>query len=125
MMTLVAIESLVLIIYVIADLVKIIFFSKHQDLYKYIPITCAVIGGVLGAIIWQFAPGIAAEFGWDNIIDSVAIGIASGFASTGVNQAYKQPAKSYAITNTINGTVTTLDATTGDLTSDDSSQSVG
>jgi len=79
-----AIPAIVAICYFTAEVYKVF---AAEDKYKHIPVLCAALGGILGAIcfvaITDFIPA-------DNIVNAVAIGLASGWAATGVNQTIKQ-----------------------------------
>lgn len=49
---------------------------------KWIPVICAVVGGVLGALGMNIMP----DFPATEYITAVAVGIVSGLAATGVNE---------------------------------------
>lgn len=53
---------------------------------KWIPVICAVVGGVLGAVGMNIMP----DFPATEYITAVAVGIVSGLAATGVHQIGKQ-----------------------------------
>lgn len=53
---------------------------------EWIPVTMAVVGGLLGAIGMNVMPDFPAH----DYINAVAVGAMSGLAATGVNQMYKQ-----------------------------------
>lgn len=50
---------------------------------KWIPVICAVVGGILGAVGMNIMPDYPAT----EYITAVAVGIVSGLAATGVNEA--------------------------------------
>lgn len=53
---------------------------------KWIPVLCALCGGLLGVCgLW-----IMPDFPAQDIINAAAIGAVSGLASTGLNQVFKQ-----------------------------------
>lgn len=56
---------------------------------KWIPVICAAVGGVLGAVGMNIMP----DFPATEYITAVAVGIVSGLAATGINQAVKQLGK--------------------------------
>lgn len=56
---------------------------------KWIPVICAAVGGVLGAVGMHIMP----DFPATEYITAVAVGIVSGLAATGINQAVKQLGK--------------------------------
>lgn len=53
---------------------------------KWIPVICAVVGGVLGVVGMNVMP----DFPATEYITAVAVGIVSGLAATGVHQIGKQ-----------------------------------
>lgn len=53
---------------------------------KWVPVICAVVGGVLGAVGMNIMP----DFPATEYITAVAVGIVSGLAATGVHQIGKQ-----------------------------------
>ena len=53
---------------------------------KWIPVICAVVGGVLGVVGMNIMP----DFPATEYITAVAVGIVSGLAATGVHQIGKQ-----------------------------------
>lgn len=56
---------------------------------KWIPVICAVVGGVLGAVGMNIMP----DFPATEYITAVAVGIVSGLAATGVNELYNHTIK--------------------------------
>lgn len=82
---------IVIVTYAIAEILKRVVFAKKQNLKTFIPIICAVIGGIMGITIYLVYPmGIADT----NAIAAITDGIFSGLAATGCNQIYKQIYKS-------------------------------
>lgn len=53
---------------------------------KWLPIICAILGGVLGILALNIMPAFPAS----DYITAAAVGIASGLAATGVHQIKKQ-----------------------------------
>lgn len=73
--------------YIIGEIYKILF-KNNQEAYKLIPILVAILGGLLGALIYFTNPEMI--FNADNIWIALGIGIVSGFTATGTNQVVKQ-----------------------------------
>ena len=82
-----SIPIIVIICYIIGEIYKVLFKNK-QDLYKLIPIVMAIIGGLLGIIIYLTNPEMILNT--ENIWIALGIGIVSGASSTGANQIIKQ-----------------------------------
>lgn len=79
---------IVIITYLIAEVYKRVF--KNKPKYKtWLPILCAVIGGIVGFIIYKFYPQGIAMYA-DNVLGAISNGAFSGLAATGCNQIYKQ-----------------------------------
>ena len=53
---------------------------------RYIPLSCGLLGALLGLAGLYLMPGFPA----DNLIDALAVGVASGLAATGADQLGKQ-----------------------------------
>ncbi len=53
---------------------------------RWIPVICAAVGGVLGALGLYSMP----DFPATDILSAIAVGIVSGLAATGVHQTVKQ-----------------------------------
>ena len=79
-----AIPALVIIVYLIAEAVKLI---GGGALNKYIPIICGVLGATLAVVAFFFCP---AYINASNLFEAIATGIISGLSATGINQIYKQ-----------------------------------
>lgn len=76
-----AIPAITVICYLIAQVVKATAIDN-----KWLPIVCGVAGAVLGVVAMRIMP----EYGANDPLTAVAIGIVSGLAATGVNQIVKQ-----------------------------------
>lgn len=61
---------------------------------RWIPVICAFVGAVLGAVGLYVIP----EFPAKDIITAIAVGIVSGLAATGGHQIYRQLTAPVAIT---------------------------
>ena len=72
---------------IIGEIYKVLFKNK-QEAYKIIPIVMAIIGGLLGIIIYLTNPEMILNA--ENIWIALGIGIVSGASSTGANQIVKQ-----------------------------------
>lgn len=73
--------------YLIGELYKLIF-KKKQEAYKFIPVMLAIVGGILGVIIYLTNPEMI--FDVENVWIALCVGIVSGVSSTGANQIIKQ-----------------------------------
>ena len=82
-----SIPIIVLCCYIIGEIYKVLFKNK-QEAYKLIPILVAIVGGVLGVLIYFTTPEML--FNAENFWIALGIGIVSGFSSTGANQVVKQ-----------------------------------
>lgn len=82
-----SVPIIVVCCYIVGEIYKVLFKNK-QEAYKLIPILVAVLGGVIGILIYLTAPKMI--FNADNIWIALAIGIVSGASSTGTNQIIKQ-----------------------------------
>ena len=56
---------------------------------KWIPVICAVCGGILGAVGLAIMP----DFPATDYMNAIAIGVVSGLTSTGIHQVVKQISK--------------------------------
>lgn len=79
---LMSVSSVTTICYVIAMVIK----NKTAIDNKWIPVICAVLGGIFGVAGFYVMPGFPAS----DIYNAIVVGIASGLAATGANQIYKQ-----------------------------------
>lgn len=79
---------IIIVVYIVAEIYKRIFTKKTA--YKnWLPIICAVLGGVIGYLIYRFYPQGIVQYA-DNAIGAIGNGAFSGLAATGCNQIYKQ-----------------------------------
>ena len=86
MMEVISVPVIATIVYWIINLIKYAT-GNNQKFSKFIPLTAAGIGAVIGVLCFLFVPGI---FAADNVLTAFVIGGASGLAATGTNQAIKQ-----------------------------------
>ena len=82
-----SIPIIVILCYLIGEIYKVLFKNK-QDLYKLIPILNAILGGILGILIFLTNPEILLNV--SNAWTALGIGMVSGVSSTGTNQIIKQ-----------------------------------
>ena len=82
-----SVPIIVVCCYIIGEIYKVLFKNK-QEAYKLIPIVMAIIGGLLGIIIYLTNPEMILNA--ENIWIALGIGIVSGASSTGANQIIKQ-----------------------------------
>lgn len=82
-----SVPIIVLCSYIVGEIYKVIF-KRKKDAYKLIPILVAIVGGVLGVLIYLTSPEMI--FNVDNVWIAIGIGIISGFSATGTNQVVKQ-----------------------------------
>ena len=87
MMEFTSIPIIVVICYIIGEIYKVVF-RKKKEAKKIIPMVMAIMGGILGILIYQTNPEII--FNVDNIWVAIVVGIASGESATGANQIIKQ-----------------------------------
>lgn len=78
---------LIIIIYILAEIYKVIFKCK-KTMYKFIPSFTLICGGIIGIFIYfnEFNFNLRVE----RFINSVRYGILGGMSSTGINQFIKQ-----------------------------------
>ena len=86
-MDFISVPIIVLICYMVGEIYKVLLKSK-PEMYKLIPILVAIIGGVLGVVIYFTTPEMMLNV--DNLWIALGIGIMSGFSATGTNQIVKQ-----------------------------------
>lgn len=86
-MNYISVPIIVVCCYIVGEIYKFIFVKK-QEAYKLIPIVLAILGGLLGIIIYLTNPEMI--FNAANIWVALGIGIVSGSSSTGANQIIKQ-----------------------------------
>lgn len=82
-----SVPIIVVCCYIVGEIYKFIFVKK-QEAYKLIPIILAMLGGVIGSIMYITNPEMI--FNAANIWVALGIGIVSGASSTGANQIIKQ-----------------------------------
>ena len=82
-----SVPIIVLCSYIVGEIYKFIF-KRKKDAYKLIPVLVAIVGGVLGVLIYLTSPEMI--FNVDNVWIALGIGIVSGFSATGTNQVVKQ-----------------------------------
>lgn len=82
-----SIPIIVLCCYIIGEIYKFLFRNK-QEAYKLIPTLVAILGGILGVLIYLTSPDMILNA--DNVWIALGIGIVSGFSATGTNQLFKQ-----------------------------------
>lgn len=82
-----SVPIIVVCCYIVGEIYKVLFRNK-QEAYKLIPILVAVIGGLLGVLIYFTTPQMM--FNATNPWIALGIGIISGFSATGTNQVIKQ-----------------------------------
>lgn len=82
-----SVPIIVVCCYMIGEIYKVLFKNK-QDAYKLIPILVAIVGGLLGILIYLTSPEMILNA--DNLWIALGIGIVSGASSTGTNQIIKQ-----------------------------------
>ncbi len=73
--------------YIVGEIYKVLFKNK-QEAYKLIPILVAILGGLLGVLIYFTNPEMVLNA--DNVWVALGVGIVSGASSTGTNQIIKQ-----------------------------------
>lgn len=82
-----SVPIIVVCCYIVGEIYKFIFVKK-QEAYKLIPIVLAILGGLLGIIIYLTNPEMI--FNAANVWVALGIGIVSGASATGANQIIKQ-----------------------------------
>ena len=63
-------------------------FKKKSERYAYIPFIAALLGGVMGVVIYFIDASVIPLA--DNVWIALEIGMMSGLSSTGANQFLKQ-----------------------------------
>lgn len=81
-----SVPIIVVCCYIIGEIYKILFRNKEET-HKLIPIVMAIIGGLLGILMYLTNPKMILNA--DNIWIALGIGIVSGASSTGANQIVK------------------------------------
>ena len=80
---------IMIICYLVAEGIKIIFKGKamEEKVRNLIPVLCALIGGAVGFFVYFICPNAIAT---ENCLSAVYVGIFSGLGDTGSNQLIKQ-----------------------------------
>lgn len=81
----IAVPAIVIICWFIGFSIKQIF--KNDNLDRFIPVICGVIGAILGIVVYLTIPGFIAA---DNWLVALVTGLFSGLSATGADQIYKQ-----------------------------------
>lgn len=82
-----SVPIIVVCCYIVGEIYKVLFKNK-QEAYKLIPILVAILGGLLGVLIYSTNPEMVLNA--DNVWVALGVGIVSGASSTGTNQIIKQ-----------------------------------
>lgn len=82
-----SVPIIVVCCYIVGEIYKVLFKNK-QEAYKLIPILVAILGGLLGILIYFTNPEMILNA--DNVWIALGIGTVSGASSTGTNQIIKQ-----------------------------------
>lgn len=77
---------IIIICYIVGEIYKFAFRNK-TELYKLIPILMAIVGGLIGILIFITNQESLLI---DNVWNAILIGIVSGESATGTNQIIKQ-----------------------------------
>ena len=85
-MDFICVPIIVVCCYMVGEIYKVIF-KKKSKAYKLIPILVAILGGVMGSLIYYTSPQLMLT---KDVYSAILIGIVSGFTSTGANQVVKQ-----------------------------------
>ena len=89
MLELVSIPAIVCCVYWIIELIK--YTTGYSEKFKrFIPITAAILGGILGVGCFYLLPDIIPA---SNVLIAIVLGISSGLCSVGFNQIIKQVTK--------------------------------
>lgn len=87
-MEIVSLPVIVTVVYGVIELLKLVF--KSETFNRIIPIIAAVLGVIVGIVIFYAVPSITFA---NNIIEAIIIGAVSGLSATGTNQIGKQLSK--------------------------------
>lgn len=82
-----SVPIIVVCCYLVGEIYKQIF-KKKTETYKFIPVVLAVVGGVLGVVVFLTNPEMI--FNAANVWVALGVGIVSGVSATGANQIVKQ-----------------------------------
>ena len=86
-MELVSIPSIIVMCYVLAQILNVLF-KKQTTLHKLIPYITAIIGGLLGYILFKIDK--CSMGNPSNFIFSIVIGMVSGLIATGADSALRK-----------------------------------
>ena len=86
---LISIPAIATVVYWVINLLKYTF-NDSEKFKRFIPLTAAVLGTILGVICFYAVPTIIPA---DNVLVAIVIGGASGLSATGANQVLKQLTK--------------------------------
>ena len=81
----VSIPSIVLIVYMIIEIIKIC--TKNEVVSKLFPAISCVLGMGLGILAFYLCPAVIPA---NNVLSAILIGGSSGLSATGTNQIIKQ-----------------------------------
>lgn len=81
----VSIPSIVLIVYMIIEVIKIC--TKNETVSKLFPAISCVLGMGLGIVAFYLCPAVIPA---NNVLSAILIGGSSGLSATGTNQIIKQ-----------------------------------
>lgn len=81
----VSIPSIVLIVYMIIEVIKVC--TKNEVVSKLFPAISCVLGIVLGIVAFYLCPAVIPA---NNVLSAILIGGSSGLSATGTNQIIKQ-----------------------------------
>lgn len=84
----IAIPAIVILCWFVGFSIKSI--CKNDNLDRFIPVICGVIGAILGIVVFYTIPGFIAA---DNWLVALVTGLFSGLSATGADQIYKQLGK--------------------------------
>ncbi|MGM9899291.1 MAG: phage holin family protein [Bacilli bacterium] len=82
-----SVPIIVICSYMIGEILKVMF-KKHKKMYSLIPILVAMLGGLLGVLIYLTNKEMIMNA--SNIWIALGVGIVSGTSSTGTNQIIKK-----------------------------------
>jgi len=86
MLQIISVPVIATIVYWIINLIKYTT-NNNKKFYRFIPLTAAGIGAVIGVLCFFLAPDVIVA---DNFLTAFVMGGASGLAATGTNQIIKQ-----------------------------------
>ncbi len=88
MIEFVSIPSIVVLVYLIVEVVKLC--TKNEIITRLIPAISCVLGMVFGVVAFYCCPAIIPA---NNILSALFVGATSGLGATGTNQILKQITK--------------------------------